>query len=91
MKHTQKLEDWQLTFANPEEFCTSEDFDFEAGCFIEFVEDNEDDFTELEKALSWAVDQLVDVCEAYFKPIKQQEELDYRRELSRELATEWNH
>ena len=40
MKHTQKLEDWQLTFANPEEFCTSEDFDFEAGCFIEFVEDN---------------------------------------------------
>jgi len=91
MKHTQRLQDYQLSFDAYLEFTTPEDFELERGCFNAFFDEYGHEFTELEDALYWTVDGLADVAEEYFKPIIEQERMDYERDLRNDLACECNH
>ena len=93
MKHdiTQTLQDYQLTFDTAEHELTYEEFDFEVEALREFYEEHNEDFTDAHESLYTACEGLVTYAEAYFAPIREQEELEYRRELAWALAIEWNH
>jgi len=90
MKHTQALQDFHQTFTTYLEL-DSDDFYVECGCFHEFYDDHGEEFTELEDELYWGVDVLIDVAEDYFKPIADQERMDYERDLRNDLSSECNH
>ena len=91
MDITQKLQDYQLTFDTAEYELTHEEFDFEVEDLRLFYDEHNEDFSEAHEALYESCEGLIEVAEAYYAPIKEKEEQDYRRELARDLAREWNH
>jgi hypothetical protein len=90
MKYTQALQDWEQTFDNYIEL-DSDDFYVEAGCFVEFYDENSEDFTDLENELYWKVDGLIDVAGEYFDEIAKEEEAEERRDHQAYLTSQGNH
>jgi hypothetical protein len=78
MNHTQYLEDKQLTFAEYRELLSINDLDKEYEAFLDYYDDNIEEFSNLEFAICEILDELYVIAKEYLEGIA-------RTELNEEL------
>jgi len=88
---TTKLQDFQLSFDAYIEFTDPDSFYSLKSELDEFYDDHGDELDDLQEALYWAADKLADGAETYWKPIADQERMDYERDLRNDLSSQGNH